>query len=61
MLSLLKKSIAAVVALQAIAAFATPITNDVGVEKRDGGYANAVYFTNWFVHLEGSSTHFLHC
>ena len=53
MSTLLKKLMAAVVALQAVATFATPISNEVvGIEKRDGGFANAVYFTNWFVSIE---------
>lgn len=51
MLSLLKKSMAVAVALQAVTALATPISNEVGIEKRGSGFANAVYFTNWFVRL----------
>lgn len=51
MLRLLKKSMAVAVALQAVTALATPISNDVGIEKRGSGFANAVYFTNWFVRL----------
>ncbi|ATY67226.1 chitinase 1 precursor [Cordyceps militaris] len=54
MSTLLKKLMAAVVALQAVATFATPISNEVvGIEKRDGGFANAVYFTNWGIYGRG--------
>ncbi|KAJ4153320.1 hypothetical protein LMH87_009811 [Akanthomyces muscarius] len=38
---------AVAVALQAVTALATPISNEVGIEKRGSGFANAVYFTNW--------------
>ncbi len=37
------------VALQAVTALATPISNEVDIEKRGTGFANAVYFTNWLV------------
>lgn len=50
MLGLLTKSVALMAALQASLGLATPLNKDVaGVEKRDGSYVNAVYFTNWFV------------
>lgn len=50
MLGLLTKSVALMAALQASLGMATPVNKDIaGVEKRDGGYVNAVYFTNWFV------------
>ena len=50
MLGLLTKSVALMAALQASLGMATPFNKDIaGVEKRDGGYVNAVYFTNWFV------------
>lgn len=55
MLGLLTKSVALVAALQASLGMASPVSMDVaGVEKRDGGYVNAVYFTNWLaiVHPE---------
>ena len=52
MLGLLTKSVAVMAALQASLGMATPLNKDVaGVEKRDGGYVNAVYFTNWFVSI----------
>nr|AAV98691.1 basic chitinase [Akanthomyces lecanii] len=50
MLSLLKKSMAIPVALQAVTALAAPISNEVGIEKRASGFANAVYFTNWGIY-----------
>lgn len=48
MLSLFKKSVALVAALQAVTTLATPISSDAGIEKRGSGFANAVYFTNWY-------------
>ncbi|OAA58860.1 chitinase [Cordyceps fumosorosea ARSEF 2679] len=50
MLGFLRKSIATVVALRAVATFATPISSEVGFPKRDGGYKNVVYFTNWGIY-----------
>jgi chitinase len=48
MLGFLGKSVALLAALQATFTSASPVTaNDVSVEKRASGYANAVYFTNW--------------
>jgi chitinase len=54
MLSLLKKSVAIAAALQATFGLASPISAETAataLEKRAGGYANAVYFTNWYVSL----------
>lgn len=52
MLNLLKKSVAIAAALQATFSLASPIgteTAEAALEKRAGGFANAVYFTNWHV------------
>lgn len=50
MLNLLGKSVALLAALQAALSFASPVaTEERSVEKRASGFANAVYFTNWWV------------
>ena len=52
MLNLLKKSVAIAAALQAnftIASLIGTETGEAALEKRAGGFANAVYFTNWHV------------
>lgn len=49
MLGLFGKLIAAAVCLHSVAALIPPIVTEIGVEKRSGGFANSVYFTNWFV------------
>lgn len=53
MLGLLKKSATIVLALNAAISLATPIDSGAGIEKRASGFANAVYFTNWFVNNLG--------
>ncbi|KAL7892624.1 glycoside hydrolase family 18 protein [Trichoderma sp. SZMC 28014] len=51
MLGFLGKSVALLAALQATLTSASPVAaNDVSIEKRASGYANAVYFTNWGIY-----------
>lgn len=50
--SLFARSVAVLAALQATLGLATPISPaENAVEKRAAGFANAVYFTNWYAHL----------
>ena len=50
MLSLLGRSVAVLAALQSTLGVASPVAPPTkGLEERDGGYTNAVYFTNWCV------------
>lgn len=49
--SMLARSVAILACLQATLGLATPVTQtDRALEKRAGGYANSVYFTNWFAY-----------
>lgn len=59
MLGLLKKSAAIVLALNAAISLATPIDSGAGIEKRASGFANAVYFTNWFVNNPRQSSYLI--
>ncbi|KAJ6783291.1 hypothetical protein PWT90_02198 [Aphanocladium album] len=51
MLKLLKNSVAVTAALYAFTALATLITSDSTIGKRESGYVNAVYYTNWAIYL----------
>lgn len=49
--SLLARSVAVLASLQASLGLATAISvSDKNMEKRVGGYANSVYFTNWGIY-----------
>lgn len=58
MFTLLFRSLAIIAVLQATLGFARPIATSSRATAVSNGYANSVYFVNWFVELFRNKRHF---